>query len=176
MPTTDSEHAEDSSKPTTLIKATTRLEKLKTGLPTIAVAVLVVVSVVVSPGTWLPQLLHPGAGTLGPAAKYEKPIDLVKVAEDANREMIRQVALTQSTATARAEFAEQAFLTLQNSVREEKEREAREKRWRSWGMAAVTLAAIVLGWFTFRNPAAPDWAREVLKIAAGAIFAGWFGK
>lgn len=170
MQTNDSKPVENASK------STTHFEKVKAALPTFAVVVLVVVSVVYSPSIWLPRSWHLGGG-LGPVLEtHEEPIDLVKVAENANMEMVRQVAVAQSTATARAEFAEQAFTSLRDSVREEKEREAREKRWRLIGMGFVTIASVVLAVFTFRNPAAPDWAKEVLKVAAGAIFAGWFGK
>lgn len=212
MQTADSDHAEHSAVPT-------RFEKFKAALSTLAVALLVVLSVVVSPSNWLPRLLHPGAGTLGEAPTNPEPIDLGKVAADADSELKRQLAETQSTsertiqqlqqsidrlttlaehdaqtrselikaqrsyvdeevkvANLRAQFAEQAFSALQNSIREEKEREARSKVWHLVGMGFVTLATSVLAWFTFRNPRAPKWAKEVIKIGAGAICSGWAGK
>jgi hypothetical protein len=64
----------------------------------------------------------------------------------------------------------------QAQAKEEKDEDRADRRMHMLGMSIITLVTIALGWFALKSPLTPPWAQDILKVAAGAIFSGWFAK
>jgi hypothetical protein len=58
----------------------------------------------------------------------------------------------------------------------EQEEEKQDRRVHLIMMAVITFCTIFLFWYSLRSRSVPTWTQEVLKVAAGAVFAGWFPK
>lgn len=56
----------------------------------------------------------------------------------------------------------------------EKEAERQQKRTSTIVMIVLTGLTVVLFIVAYRSANVPEWAKDVIKIAAGAVFAGWF--
>lgn len=85
----------------------------------------------------------------------------------------QQVKLLQS----QLELAQQMLRDFQDRRQKEQEDEKLDHRFHLMMMTIITFCAISLLWYVLRSGSSvPRWTQEILKVAAGAICAGWFPK